>query len=81
MPEFLGVSRNWLPLSPRLIGNRKVWTENDWNPITWEEGVTGNQSAAYRASKTWAEKAAWDFMEKSKPHFDLIALNAPGVFG
>ena len=59
----------------------RVWTERDWNPLTWEDGVKGNSRVAYAVSKTYAEKAAWEFMEKASPHFDLIALNPPGVFG
>ena len=43
--------------------------------------MKGNVYVAYSVSKKYAEKAAWDFMENEKPHFDLIALNAPGVFG
>jgi nucleoside-diphosphate-sugar epimerase len=55
--------------------------EADWNPKTWEDGVKGNALLAYGVSKKFAEMAAWEFMEKEEPHFDLIALNAPGVFG
>jgi nucleoside-diphosphate-sugar epimerase len=43
--------------------------------------VKGSVYVAYSVSKKYAEKAAWEFMENEKPHFDLIALNAPGVFG
>lgn len=50
-------------------------------PFTWEDGKKGDLRIAYRVSKKYAEMAAWEFMEKEKPHFDLIALNAPGVFG
>ncbi len=32
-------------------------------------------------SQTLAEKAAWDFMEKEKPGFDLVAINPSLVFG
>jgi hypothetical protein len=49
--------------------------------LTWEDGKKGNLGVAYTVSKKFAELAAWDFMEKEKPHFDLIALDAPGVFG
>ena len=59
----------------------RTWTEKDWNSSTWEEGKTGDLAAAYRVSKIFAEKAAWEYMESVKPHFDLIALAAPGVFG
>lgn len=34
----------------------KIYTEADWNPITWEEAVQGDPSQAYRASKLFAER-------------------------
>lgn len=35
----------------------------------------------YRASKTFAEKAAWEFLEKEKPNFTISTINPPMVFG
>nr|KAK5441229.1 Glycine-rich RNA-binding protein 2, mitochondrial [Exophiala xenobiotica] len=35
----------------------------------------------YRASKTFAERAAWDFLEREKPNFTLSTLCPPQVFG
>ncbi|KAF4628917.1 hypothetical protein G7Y89_g9235 [Cudoniella acicularis] len=57
-----------------------VYTEVDWNPITNEQAY---QSApfAYLASKTFAEKAAWDFVKSEKPSFTLTSLNPPMVYG
>ena len=49
--------------------------------MTWEDGKKGNLRVAYVVSKKSAEMAAWEFMGAQKPHFDLIALDAPGVFG
>ncbi|CAG8390332.1 unnamed protein product [Penicillium salamii] len=57
----------------------KVYSEKVWNPVTWEEAM--DHSQVYRASKTFAEKAAWDFVEKEKPNFDLATINPPLVFG
>ena len=37
--------------------------------------------AGYRASKTFAEKAAWEFIEKEKPNFTLSTMCPPLVFG
>ena len=34
---------------------------------------------AYRASKTLAERAAWSFVEKEKPGFDIATINPPSV--
>ncbi|KAL8971113.1 MAG: hypothetical protein Q9183_001209 [Haloplaca sp. 2 TL-2023] len=63
-------------------GNRPGYTysEKDWNPITEEEAIQ-NPANAYRASKTFAEKAAWDFVEREKPSFSLATVCPPLVFG
>ncbi|KAJ5485161.1 Ketoreductase azaE [Penicillium diatomitis] len=81
----------------------KVYNEECWNPVTWEEAM--DPANTYRASKvnklitkgstyevttvlivapvpqTFAEKAAWDFVEKENPNFDLVTINPPLVFG
>jgi nucleoside-diphosphate-sugar epimerase len=57
-----------------------TYSEKDWNPVTHEEALQ-NPSNGYRASKTFAEKAAWEFVEKEKPGFDLVTMNPPMVFG
>jgi nucleoside-diphosphate-sugar epimerase len=53
-----------------------VYSEQDWNPITQEEAME-NPAAGYRASKTFAEKAAWDFIEKESPNFTLATMCPP----
>lgn len=58
-----------------------VYSEKDWNPISWEETHDGDGSHAYYGAKKWAEKVAWEYMEENKPHFDLVALCPPMVFG
>ncbi|KGO51035.1 NAD-dependent epimerase/dehydratase [Penicillium expansum] len=57
----------------------KVYSEKEWNPLTWEEAM--DHSQVYRGSKTFAEKAAWAFVEKEKPNFDIATINPPLVFG
>ncbi|KAH6616319.1 hypothetical protein C7974DRAFT_43021 [Boeremia exigua] len=57
-----------------------TYSEDDWNPITAEE-ATENPMLGYRASKTFAEKAAWEFLEKEKPNFTIATINPPMVFG
>ncbi|KAI9816377.1 MAG: methylglyoxal reductase (NADPH-dependent) gre2 [Phylliscum demangeonii] len=57
-----------------------VYTEKDWNPVTLED-VTKDPGHGYRASKTFAEKAAWEFVEKEKPNFSISTINPPLVFG
>ncbi|CAG8044721.1 unnamed protein product [Penicillium nalgiovense] len=57
----------------------KVYSEKEWNPVTWEDAM--DHSQVYRGSKTFAEKAAWTFVEKEKPNFDIATINPPLVFG
>ncbi|KAE8553905.1 hypothetical protein EYB25_002443 [Talaromyces marneffei] len=57
-----------------------TYTEADWNNMTWEEG-TSTPLNGYRASKSFSEKAAWDFVEKEKPNFSLTSINPPMVYG
>lgn len=61
------------------------YTEADWNESSpAESSKLGDKQAsqpAYRASKTLAERAAWDFVEKEKPQWDLSTINPPLVLG
>ncbi|PCH42483.1 NAD(P)-binding protein [Wolfiporia cocos MD-104 SS10] len=65
----------------------RVFSEVDWNDAAIAEvrakGRAAPQPAKYRASKTLAERAAWEFMERNKGSigFDLVVLNPPYVFG
>jgi nucleoside-diphosphate-sugar epimerase len=52
----------------------------DWDPVSKEEAYTG-PLAAYRASKTFAERAAWEFVAKEKATFELSVCNPPLVLG
>jgi len=63
-------------------GNRAgyKYSEKDWNPVT-EAQALENPSNGYRASKTFAEKAAWEFVEKEKPGFDIATICPPLVLG
>jgi nucleoside-diphosphate-sugar epimerase len=64
--------------------NRKApphftYTAADWNPLTYEEAADNDTSevVAYRGSKKFAELAAWDFVQKEKPGFDIVTLCPP----
>lgn len=62
-----------------------TYTEADWN-ISDAEGSAkeGDQQTplnAYRASKTLAERAAWEFVETNDISFDLATINPPLVMG
>ncbi len=58
-----------------------TYSEKDWNPVTYEEAKAGNGSTAYCGSKTFAEKAAWEFVEKEKPNFTVSTINPPMIYG
>lgn len=53
----------------------KVFTESDWNTRS------SLQRHPYHFSKTLAERAAWDYIERKKPHFDLVTINPAMVTG
>lgn len=54
------------------------YSEKDWSPITEREAVE-NPMNGYRASKTLAERAAWEFVEREKPNFTLATVGSPCV--
>lgn len=57
-----------------------TYTSDNWNPITEEQALSGGQMA-YVGSKTFAERAAWDFVRTRKPNFTLTTVNPVMVFG
>jgi nucleoside-diphosphate-sugar epimerase len=59
---------------------KKIYTDADWNAVTYAEGEVGDKSTAYRASKKLSETLAWDFVKENKG-FDLVVLCPPAVFG
>lgn len=59
----------------------KVFSESDWNPNTYDDGLKGDKVAAYRVSKTVAEQSAWEFVQEERPNFDLATICPPLVFG
>jgi dihydroflavonol-4-reductase len=54
---------------------RRVLTESDWNV------KSSLQRNPYYYSKTVAERAAWQLMEREKPAFDLVVINPFLVIG
>jgi nucleoside-diphosphate-sugar epimerase len=52
-----------------------VLTEKDWNT---KSSLDRNP---YYYSKTMAERAAWEFVEREKPPFDLVAINPFLIIG
>ena len=67
----------------RKAGPGFTYTGNHWNPLTYEEAAAPGTSAvvAYRGSKLYAEREAWQFVEQQKPSFDLVTLCPPMTFG
>lgn len=84
-----GVKRVVITSSNAAITNRlsapTKHTVEDWNtysPAAVEKdplNVPGID--AYCASKTLAERAAWDFVAKHKPTWDLVTVNPVMVYG
>ena len=64
----------------------RVFNETNWNDAAVKavktEGST-DPNTIYQASKTLAEKAAWEFVaaHKSEISWDLVAINPPWIFG
>ena len=59
-----------------------VYTEDSWNKITYEQANDdSNFLYAYVGSKAFAEKAAWEFIEKEKPNFSISTILIPYVWG
>jgi nucleoside-diphosphate-sugar epimerase len=60
-----------------------TFSEADWNDaaIRAVQGGSTNPFVVYAASKTLAEKAAWEFHNTHKPAWDIATLNPPFVYG
>ncbi|QKX55325.1 uncharacterized protein TRUGW13939_02417 [Talaromyces rugulosus] len=56
-----------------------VYNEEVYGTTTWEEAISGRLT--YRASKIYSERAAFEFMAKEKPNFDLVTVNPSFVLG
>ena len=62
----------------------RVFTEEDWNEMSVREveqkGVESTATHWYRASKTLAERKAWEFVEEHKGEiqWDLVTINQIG---
>lgn len=58
-----------------------TYTEEDWNPTTYEEAVGADPTTAYAASKSLAEKFMWDWVKFEQPAFSLASINPSWIFG
>lgn len=59
----------------------KVYDGSTWNDVTLDEVLHTDKFTAWRGSKTFAERAAWDFVENEKPNFQVSSINPPLMFG
>ncbi|CAE6472010.1 unnamed protein product [Rhizoctonia solani] len=74
------ITSSFAALASRAHPPNHIYTEKDWNPVTYEYAVN-NPEVAYFASKALAEKAAWEFIENEKPGFDLVTICPTMVYG
>lgn len=62
-----------------------VYSEVDWfdraPELVAEQGAKATGGLKYIASKVLAERAAWSWIEKNKPAFDLVTILPPLVWG
>ncbi|KAH0369333.1 putative cinnamoyl-CoA reductase, partial [Aureobasidium melanogenum] len=58
-----------------------TYTEEDWNPTTYEEAKRGDGAVAYCASKAFAEREAWEFGKDEGVKFDVVTICPPMVYG
>ncbi|CRG84213.1 hypothetical protein PISL3812_01530 [Talaromyces islandicus] len=61
-----------------------TYDETDWNPVTFDDGKNSESGGfAYCASKSLAERAAWDFVQDRKDQisFSLSTICPPKIFG
>lgn len=58
-----------------------VYTEADWNPITFEKASAADPATAYCASKALAEKAAFEFVSNQQPQFSITTICPPMIYG
>jgi nucleoside-diphosphate-sugar epimerase len=67
----------------QLDESNKVYTEEDWNPVTIEAAMDSddNKNVAYLASKKFAELAAWEVQKREGVSWDLVCLCPPMVYG
>jgi len=70
-----------------IFRTTSTYTEEEWNDEAVEDtkknGKATNGLVKYSASKTLAERAAWEFYRKHKASlpWDLVAINPPWIFG
>ncbi|KAI8986796.1 NAD(P)-binding protein [Trametes punicea] len=76
------VTRPDLDPSTTLVLDESSWNEAEVAQCR-EKGRDATPLAKYRASKTLAERAAWEFVDRHRAEiaWDLVVLNPPFVYG
>lgn len=76
-PKKQPLNHKYSEVSARITSyiQRLTTPQEDWNPVTMEE-AENDPSTGYRASKTFAEKAGWDFIKNEKPNFTLSTVRS-----
>ncbi len=75
-----GVRRVVLTSSFAAIGYGTTQIERPYTERDWTDPASP-QLSAYVKSKTLAERAAWDFMQREGGGMELVAINPVGIFG
>lgn len=75
-----GVRRVVLTSSFAAVGYGHQQRQAAFDEFTWTD-LSGNDVSAYVKSKTLAERAAWDFIEREGGSLELAVVNPVGVFG
>jgi nucleoside-diphosphate-sugar epimerase len=75
-----GVKRVVLTSSFAAIGYGHKSTNEPFDETDWTD-VNNDRVSAYAKSKTLAERAAWDFIDKQGGDLELSVINPVGVFG
>jgi nucleoside-diphosphate-sugar epimerase len=57
-----------------------TYTEKDWDPVTTEQAKKDG-FWGYHASKTFAERQAWELHLEANPKWDLITFCPPMIYG
>jgi dihydroflavonol-4-reductase len=75
-----GVRRVVMTSSFAAIGYGRPLTGTPLDETTWTDPA-GDDVTSYVKSKTLAERAAWEFIEREGGELELVAINPPGIFG
>jgi nucleoside-diphosphate-sugar epimerase len=81
------------PASPPKVYDETSWNPVTWNEAVTQRALAYRGSkvrippssprkyALIIVPQTFAEKAAWEFIEKEKQNFDIVTMNPPLVYG